>query len=89
MGASHPAEIDVQIEREWAVYVGNLAMKRVRNIFHGQAVKVFELGMDGMPASEIAEQTGLSISSVYTLRKRVKKRLYLEIRALAAELERG
>lgn len=89
LGTSHPAEIDVQIEREWAVYVGKLAMKRVRNVFQGQAVEVFELGLDGKSAADIAKQTGLSVSSVYTLRKRVKARLYLEIRSLVAELERG
>lgn len=48
---------------------------------------VFELSLDGHSAATIAEQTGLSVASVYTLRKRVKKRLYLEIRAVAAELE--
>ena len=37
--------------------------------------------------TEISEKTGLTISSVYTLKKRVKKRLYLEIRALCSELE--
>ena len=63
------------------------AMTRVRSVFRGQAVRVFELSLDGLPAAVIAERTGLSVSSVYTLRKRVKKRLYLEIRALVAELE--
>ncbi len=82
-----PSEIDRRIEQEWAAYVASLAMKRVQNVFRGQAVEVFELGLDGRSAAEIAEQTGLSVASVYTLRKRVKKRLYLEIRALVAELE--
>jgi RNA polymerase sigma-70 factor (ECF subfamily) len=89
LGASQPAEINVQIEKEWATYIGTLAMKRMHNVFQGQAVEVFELGLDGMSAADIAERTGLSVSSVYTLRKRVKARLYREIRALAAELERG
>ncbi|MEI6890905.1 MAG: sigma-70 family RNA polymerase sigma factor [Pontiella sp.] len=82
-----PSEIDKRIEQEWAAYVANLAMDQVRNVFKGQAIEVFEWGLDGLPASEIAEKTGLTISSVYTLRKRVKKRLYLEIRARVAELE--
>ena len=59
----------------------------VKEVFQGQAIEVFELGLDGRSAAEIAESTGLSVASVYTLRKRVKKRLYLEIRALVAELE--
>lgn len=80
-------EITRLIEQEWSTYVANLAMKRVRDVFQGQAIEAFELGLDGLSAAEISERTGLSVSSVYTLRKRVKKRLYLEIRAVASELE--
>lgn len=80
-------DISKLIESEWSTYVSNLAMERVRGVFHGQAIQVFELGLDGHSATDIAERTGLTISSVYTLRKRVKKRLYLEIRAVASELE--
>ncbi|BCX49023.1 DNA-directed RNA polymerase sigma-70 factor [Haloferula helveola] len=84
-GAS--SELEEFIESEWKTYVSSLAMERVRSVFQGQAMEVFEMGLDGRSADEISEATGLSISSVYTLRKRVKKRLYLEIRALTAELE--
>ncbi len=80
-------EIDSHIEREWAVYVSNLAMERVQEVFKGQAIEVFKLGLDGLSAEEIAQKTGLSVASVYTLKKRVKRRLYLEIRACVAELE--
>ena len=81
------AEIDERIEQEWAAYVSSLAMEKVREVFKGQAIDVFELGLEGLSASEIAEKTGLSVASVYTLKKRVKKRLYLEIRALVTDLE--
>lgn len=80
-------EIDQLIETEWSTYIANLAMDRVREVFQGEAIRVFELSLDGHSAATIAEQTKLSIASVYTLKKRVKKRLYLEIRAVAAELE--
>ncbi|MFC7339466.1 RNA polymerase sigma factor [Haloferula chungangensis] len=80
-------EIEQIIETEWAAYVASKAMNRVRDSFQGQAIEVFELGLDGHSAARIAEMTELSIASVYTLKKRVKKRLYLEIRKLAAELE--
>jgi RNA polymerase sigma factor (sigma-70 family) len=80
-------EIDKRIEREWAAYVSNLAMERVQEVFTGQAIEVFKLGLDGLSAEEIAKKTGLSVASVYTLKKRVKRRLYLEIRATVAELE--
>jgi len=81
------SEIDQRIEKEWEAYVANVAMGRVRKVFKGQAIEVFEQGLDGRSVAEIAESTGLSVASVYTLRKRVKKRLYLEIRALVTELE--
>lgn len=81
-------EVDALIEEEWTTYIANLAMERVRETFQGQAVRVFELGLDGMSADQVAEETGLSVQSVYTLRKRVKKRLYLEIRSLTEDLER-
>ena len=84
---AQPSDIDRRIEQEWSAYVANLAMMRVKEVFQGQAVEVFELGLDGLSANDIAEKTGLSVASVYTLRKRVKKRLYLEIRAIVAELE--
>lgn len=86
-GQVHHSEIDQRIELEWEAYVANMAMERVRGVFKGQAIEVFELGLDGRSAAEVAEMTGLSVSSVYTLKKRVKKRLYLEIRAIVAELE--
>jgi len=79
--------LDRIIEQEWAAYISGMAMERVKENFQGNAIKVFELGLDGLSTDEIAKHTGLTISSVYTLRKRVKKRLYLEIRALTAQME--
>lgn len=81
-------EIDDHIEKEWANYIVTQAMERVRPSFRGHAMEVFELGLEGVPAAEIAERTKLSIASVYTLRKRVKKALFLEIQELTADLER-
>jgi RNA polymerase sigma-70 factor (ECF subfamily) len=80
-------EIDRRIENEWATYLASLAMERVREKFQGSAMDVFERSLDGSTVESIAAETGLSVASVYTLRKRVKKRLYLEIRALIGELE--
>lgn len=80
-------EIDQFIEEEWETYVTNVAMQRVRKEYRGQAIEVFELGLQGKPAKEIAEQTGLTTASVYTLRKRVKRSLYLEVQAVIQELE--
>lgn len=83
----NPEEVDAMIEREWASYIADQAMAKVKQAFKGQAIDVFELSLDGLSTEAIAEKTGLAISTVYTLRKRVKKRLYLEILELTQDLE--
>jgi RNA polymerase sigma-70 factor (ECF subfamily) len=82
-----PQEIDQLIEKEWALYISKQAMINVKKIFKGQAIEAFELALAGYSAEEIAKKTGLTVPSVYTLRLRVKKRLYLEIMELTANLE--
>ncbi|MBK1825611.1 RNA polymerase sigma factor [Haloferula rosea] len=79
--------LDRLIEHEWAAYISGMAMERVRQTFRGNAVEIFQMSLDGMSTERIADKTGLTVASVYTLRKRVKKRLYLEIRALTARME--
>lgn len=81
------SEVDEYIEREWRTYIATQAMARVKRVFEGKAVEVFELGLSGLSATEVATKTGLTVSTVYTLRKRVKKRLCAEILELKAELE--
>ncbi|MGJ8635124.1 MAG: RNA polymerase sigma factor [Luteolibacter sp.] len=85
--AEHSPEIDKFIETEWELYVTSIAMERLRKTFTGKAIKVLELDLRGVPTSEISEQTGLAVSSVYTLRKRVKQRLLTEVRTVIKELE--
>ncbi|MGJ8639763.1 MAG: RNA polymerase sigma factor [Opitutaceae bacterium] len=87
-GGGHIAEIESIIENEWSTYIETQAIERVREVFKGKAILVFELGLRGCSTEEIALQTQLSVSSVYTLRKRVKKRLYTEIRSLIDDLEK-
>ncbi len=82
-----PAEIDAMIEREWKTYIATQAFERVEAVFEKNALSVFELSLEGFSATEIAEKTGLAVASVYTLKKRVKKRLCSEMMALTAELE--
>ncbi|WP_411825235.1 RNA polymerase sigma factor [Luteolibacter sp. AS25] len=86
-GLAQPAEVEQWIEEEWATYIANQAMDRLRQVFKGQAIDAFAMGLDGSSAAEIAEATGLTVSSVYTLRKRVKQRLLLEVRSITEELE--
>lgn len=87
-GDGHIAEIESIIENEWSTYIETQAIDRVRAVFKGKAILVFELDLKGSSTEEIVMQTQLSVSSVYTLRKRVKKRLYTEIRSLIDDLEK-
>lgn len=81
------AEIDQLIDEEWAIYISSQAMDRVRAVFKGQAIHIFELSLQGLSAAEIAHQTNVTVATVYTLRKRVKKRLYFETLQLTQDLE--
>jgi len=84
-----PSDIEDFIEDEWKKYVSTIALENLRKNFQGQAVEVFELGLKGLNTQEIANQTGLTTSTVYTLRMRVKKNLLREARHLIQELEGG
>lgn len=86
-GVLQESEVDQLIDKEWADYIATQAMARVRETFKGKAVEVFELGLEGKAAPEIAELTGLTVTSVYKLRTRVKRKLFLEVRSLTEELE--
>ncbi len=80
-------EFEKLISREWAVYISNIAMERVRKRFSGNAIEVFEMTLDGAGAEEIAAKLGIEVFSVYALRRRVRKRLKEEIGSLREELE--
>jgi len=75
------------IEEEWEKYLSTLALERVKKTFNERTMYAFELGLKGMEASLIAEEVGLKVSTVYTLRKRVKQALYAEVKSLASQLE--
>jgi RNA polymerase sigma factor (sigma-70 family) len=81
-------EVEAMIEKEWIIYVTDLAMQRMEKVFSGKAIRVFSLSLDGMSIEQIAEQLNLQKTSVYTLRNRVKARYIKEIHALMGQLER-
>jgi RNA polymerase sigma factor (sigma-70 family) len=81
------SEVDAIAEREWEVYLTNLAIEKVEPLFSGQAVTVFRLSLKGLSIEAIAKEVGLKENSVYRLRNRVKVRLIQEIAQLREELE--
>jgi len=82
-----PANLDQIIDREWELYVTNLALSRVKDSFRGKAITVFTLGLEGKTTKEIQEITKLTEDSVYSLKQRVKKRMRAEVQSIIADLE--
>ena len=84
---SNGSQLDEFIEKEWQVYVTNLAMKKIEPLFSPQAIEAFKRSLDGESTESIAEILNIKPNSVYKLKNRVKGRLILEIKALKRELE--
>lgn len=80
-------DIEQIAEREWGVHLANMALENIKPLFSGKAIKVFQLNLDGMEISKIAQKMNLKENSVYRLRNRVKARLITEIEELRKDLE--
>jgi RNA polymerase sigma factor (sigma-70 family) len=76
-------------EKQWKVYISNLAMDRIAPFFSGHAIAAFRLSLDGKSTAEVAQTLNIKEQSVYQLRNRVKHRLVQEIKILKMDLEDG
>lgn len=81
------SDLDKKIEQEWKSYLSRIALERVEQAYRGQAFEVFQLSLKGHSQEEIINITGLSSSSVYTLKSRVKNTFVKEIKQLIDALE--
>ncbi|EDM26419.1 probable RNA polymerase sigma-H factor [Lentisphaera araneosa HTCC2155] len=82
-----PSELDLIIEKEWKSYICDLAFEKMKSLFSGNAIDVFDLSMQGLSSEEIAEKLNLKKDSVYVLKNRVKKKFMDEVRVLVTQLE--
>jgi RNA polymerase sigma-70 factor (ECF subfamily) len=80
-------EIEKIADREWRIHLTNLALRNIESLFSRNAIEVFRLSITGLPAAEVAERTGLSVSTVNTLKSRVKARFNTELEQLKEDLE--
>jgi len=80
-------EMDAYFNKQWELYLMQLAMERIKDKYRGQAVEVFEMGLEGLSTQEVAQKTGLTETSIYKYRQRVKQSLMVEIARLHDELE--
>ena len=79
-------EVNKLAEKEWKLYISNLAWENIKNEFEGNALDCFMMMSDGLSAALVAEKLGLTVGSVYILKKRVTDKLYREINRLDREL---
>jgi RNA polymerase sigma-70 factor (ECF subfamily) len=80
-------EIEEIEEDEWRIYLTHLAMQNIELLFSKNAITVFKLSLQGLTAQQIAEQEEMNLSSVNTLKSRVKSRFKSELEQLKKELE--
>lgn len=79
-------EINEIMEQEWEKYIANIAWEKVKPMFSGSAIQVFELSIEGKSSEEISEQLGLKLNTVYKLRNRFKDKLAKQIEYLRQDL---
>jgi RNA polymerase sigma factor (sigma-70 family) len=81
------SELDELIQDEWMKYLYEKAITRLKGILSENVFSCFEMSLAGEPAEKIADELGVKLESVYTIRTRMKSRLQTEIKKLIAELE--
>lgn len=82
-----PPDLEGRVEQEWQRHVVGIALKRMNQVFSGNAVEVFVRSTEGESSEAISKSLGLSVQSVYVLKNRVKKRLAHEVKLLREQLE--
>jgi RNA polymerase sigma factor (sigma-70 family) len=80
-------ENDVSMEKDWQIYLVNLALTNISPLFSGHAITVFRLSLSGMDAETIAAKLNIQKKSVSRLQLRVKNRLTAEVHRLKADLD--
>lgn len=73
-------------EADWRKRVFEWAMQRARLVFEDSTWAAFSMvAIDGRPAKEAADKTGLSVGAVYIAKSRVTARIRQEIEELGDE----
>ena len=79
-------EINVIAEKEWKIYVSNLAWNNVKDEFPKRCREVFEASIREPNTETLAERFGVTTSSISVYKSRVKKVLLREMSRLNHDL---
>ena len=80
-------ELNSIIDEEWKIYLSNITLERMRDLFTESAVESFILSSQGISADDIAQKLGISKHTVYSNTKRIKQGMIEEAKSLINELE--
>ncbi|MBX3355864.1 MAG: sigma-70 family RNA polymerase sigma factor [Phycisphaeraceae bacterium] len=84
--AAETSDLEVAWEREWTEHLLRRALDEVRGTVQPKTMKAFELyGVQGMPAEEVAKETGMSEPAIRHAKMRVLDQLRATIRRLRDE----
>jgi RNA polymerase sigma factor (sigma-70 family) len=83
---SSEPEIEALAEKEWRVYISDLAWKQIKERFSESVQQSFLLSAEGLNSTEVARRLGLAESSVRVNKQRVTAALCKEIVRLDIEL---
>ncbi|WDE98898.1 sigma-70 family RNA polymerase sigma factor [Lentisphaera profundi] len=79
-------EINIIAEKEWKIYVSNLAWNNVKDEFPKRCREVFEASIHEASSDILGERFGISSSSVRVYKSRVRKVLLREMSRLNHDL---
>jgi len=75
------------VEEEWQRFVTRKAMDIVEQSYKGNAIKAFQLSLEGKTTDEIAAEIEVLPSSVYTLVSRVKQSMIVAVHEVIRDYE--
>ena len=78
--------IEKMAEKEWAIYVTNLAWKNVQSEVSDTQKAIFTMTLDGKTRPEIAEALDIPLNTVSVYKRRVTAILQKEIKRLEKSL---
>ena len=80
-------KMDEIYQKEWEAYICTLAFENIKPKFVGNAIKVFQMTLDGVELDAIKDELGITVDTIYQLRHRVKSALVKEASQLRKKLE--
>ncbi len=80
-------EIDAIAQKEWEVFITNIALENLEERFTKQAIEAFKMHVAGSSPEDSAAKLNVSRDSVYKYISRVKLRFIEEISYLRQEMD--